>query len=48
LGKYAIKQHLEKGTFKKKRILELGAGTGLLATMLASLGIFIKQQYLIE
>jgi len=38
LGKYAIKQHLEKGLFKKKVILELGAGTGLLSVMLASLG----------
>jgi len=38
LGKYAIKQNLEKGLFKKKVILELGAGTGLLAIMLASLG----------
>lgn len=39
LGKYAIKQNLEKGEFKKKIILELGAGTGLLALMLASLGM---------
>ena len=39
MGKYAIKQNTERGLFKNQVILKLGSGTGLLAIMLASLGI---------
>jgi methylase of polypeptide subunit release factors len=38
MSKYIIKQNLEKGRFKKNKILELGSGTGLMSIVLANLG----------
>jgi SAM-dependent methyltransferase len=38
LAKYFIKQYLADSKFTKKNVLELGAGTGLLSVILASLG----------